>query len=44
MINTKKLIESELKIKVEEVSVGSTPTVLASNNFDGITEIRPGLL
>lgn len=29
-------------IAVNEVSVGSTPTVLASNIYDGITEIRPG--
>jgi D-serine deaminase-like pyridoxal phosphate-dependent protein len=29
-------------IEVAEVSVGATPTVLASDAFDGITEIRPG--
>ncbi len=29
-------------INVPEVSVGATPTVLAANDFDGITEIRPG--
>lgn len=29
-------------VPVPEVSVGSTPTVLASDDFDGITEIRPG--
>ena len=29
-------------IEVAEVSVGSTPTVLASEGYDGITEIRPG--
>jgi len=29
-------------IEVLEVSVGSTPTVLAAEDFDGITEIRPG--
>ena len=29
-------------LKVKEVSVGSTPTVLASDCYDGITEIRPG--
>ena len=29
-------------IEVAEVSVGSTPTVLASSHYDGITEIRPG--
>jgi D-serine deaminase-like pyridoxal phosphate-dependent protein len=27
---------------VNEVSVGSTPTLLASDAYDGITEIRPG--
>lgn len=27
---------------VDEVSVGSTPTVLAQRDFSGITEIRPG--
>lgn len=27
---------------VPEVSVGSTPTVLASESYEGITEIRPG--
>jgi D-serine deaminase-like pyridoxal phosphate-dependent protein len=29
-------------IEVREISVGSTPTVLAARDFDGITEIRPG--
>jgi D-serine deaminase-like pyridoxal phosphate-dependent protein len=29
-------------IDVEEVSVGSTPTVMASDSYEGITEIRPG--
>lgn len=29
-------------IEVPEVSVGSTPTVLASDSYQGITEIRPG--
>lgn len=29
-------------VEVAEVSVGSTPTVLASDSYDGITEIRPG--
>jgi len=29
-------------IEVAEVSVGSTPTVLASVDYEGITEIRPG--
>ncbi len=32
----------EARIEVAEVSVGSTPTVLASQTYDGITEIRPG--
>ena len=27
---------------IREVSIGSTPTVLASETYDGITEIRPG--
>ena len=29
-------------IQVDEVSVGATPTVLASDSYEGITEIRPG--
>ena len=29
-------------VRVAEVSVGSTPTVLASDSYEGITEIRPG--
>jgi D-serine deaminase-like pyridoxal phosphate-dependent protein len=29
-------------INVREISVGSTPTVLGSEDFGGITEIRPG--
>lgn len=29
-------------LPVPEISVGSTPTVLAAERFDGITEIRPG--
>ncbi len=29
-------------IPIEEVSVGSTPTVLAASSFAGVTEIRPG--
>ena len=29
-------------IEVPIISVGSTPTVLASDTYDGITEIRPG--
>jgi len=27
----------------EQVSIGSTPTVLNSDSFDGVTEIRPGV-
>ena len=33
---------TEKGIAVPEVSVGSTPTVLAAGSFEGITEIRPG--
>lgn len=29
-------------VPVSEISVGATPTVLAADRFDGITEIRPG--
>lgn len=29
-------------LEVPELSVGSTPTVLAGSNFDGLREIRPG--
>lgn len=29
-------------LSVSELSVGSTPTVLAAKDFDGVTEIRPG--
>ena len=29
-------------IPVKEISIGSTPTVLASDCYEGITEIRPG--
>ena len=29
-------------VPVPEISVGSTPTVLAAARFDGLTEIRPG--
>lgn len=29
-------------VQVDEVSVGATPTVLASDSYEGITEIRPG--
>lgn len=29
-------------IPVPEISIGATPTVLAAQRFDGVTEIRPG--
>ncbi|MGD9329975.1 MAG: alanine racemase [Desulfobacterales bacterium] len=29
-------------LRVPEISVGATPTVLAAHRFDGLTEIRPG--
>ena len=29
-------------LRVAEISVGATPTVLAANDFAGVTEIRPG--
>lgn len=29
-------------LRVDEISVGSTPTVLAQRDFTGLTEIRPG--
>jgi D-serine deaminase-like pyridoxal phosphate-dependent protein len=32
----------EAGIPAREISVGSTPTVLAAERFDGLTEIRPG--
>mgnify|MGYP000138555405 FL=1 len=32
----------EAGVPVPEISVGATPTVLAADRFDGITEIRPG--
>lgn len=32
----------EAGIRVAEVSVGSTPTAIASDAYEGITEIRPG--
>ena len=41
MMNTKKMLENE-GIQISEISVGSTPTVLASESYEGITEIRPG--
>lgn len=33
---------SQVDSMVAEVSIGATPTVLASDNFEGVTEIRPG--
>ncbi|BBD07637.1 alanine racemase [Desulfovibrio ferrophilus] len=41
MRRAKALLE-EHGVPVSEVSVGSTPTVLASDDYEGITEIRPG--
>ena len=41
MNRVRKKLESN-SITVSEVSIGSTPTVLANDNYDGITEIRPG--
>lgn len=41
MNRVRKKLESN-DIKVSEVSIGSTPTILANDNYDGITEIRPG--
>ena len=41
MMRVRKRLESN-GIEVSEVSVGSTPGTLASDSYDGITEIRPG--
>ncbi len=41
LTRVRKKLESN-GIEVSEVSIGSTPTVLASDSYDGITEIRPG--
>ena len=41
MRRIKETIE-QTDVPVPEISVGSTPTVLATERFDGITEIRPG--
>ena len=41
MLRIKEKIE-QTGVPVSEISVGSTPTVLATGYFDGITEIRPG--
>jgi D-serine deaminase-like pyridoxal phosphate-dependent protein len=45
LLRVKKRIENEIPgAKVPEISVGSTPTVCASEEYDGITEIRPGIV
>jgi len=41
MIDIKNIL-NQVGIDVPEISVGSTPTILATDNFNGITEIRPG--
>ena len=41
LMRVQKKLES-VGIEVSEVSVGSTPGTLASDSYDGITEIRPG--
>ena len=41
LMRIQKNLES-VGIEVSEVSVGSTPGTLASDSYDGITEIRPG--
>jgi D-serine deaminase-like pyridoxal phosphate-dependent protein len=41
MLRIKDALEKE-NIPVAEISVGSTPTVLGAENFDRVTEIRPG--
>ena len=41
MMRVRKKLENN-GIEVSEVSVGSTPGTLASDSYDGITEIRPG--
>jgi D-serine deaminase-like pyridoxal phosphate-dependent protein len=33
---------SQSGLSVPELSVGSTPTVLAADNFEGLSEVRPG--
>ena len=33
---------AKTKINVPEVSIGSTPTISAARNLDGISEVRPG--
>jgi len=41
-MNDIKNMLNQVGVDVPEISVGSTPTVLATDNFNGITEIRPG--
>jgi len=41
LLRIKDVLEKN-NIPVSEISVGSTPTVLASERFEGVTEIRPG--
>ncbi len=41
MLRIKDALEKE-NVPVPEISVGSTPTVLGAENFDEVTEIRPG--
>jgi len=41
MLRIKDALEKE-NLQVPEISVGSTPTVLGAENFEGVTEIRPG--
>jgi D-serine deaminase-like pyridoxal phosphate-dependent protein len=41
MMGVREQFENE-GMRIGEVSVGSTPTVLASDRYEGITEIRPG--
>ena len=41
MLRIKDAVEKE-NVPVPEISVGSTPTVLGAENFDEVTEIRPG--
>lgn len=41
-VDAKRRIET-IGIACPEVSVGSTPTVMAARTFEGVTEIRPGV-
>jgi len=41
LMQVKQALE-ERGIKVEEICVGSTPTLWAQKNFDGLSEIKPG--